>query len=354
MTKKLPRLRRLVRLDHARPDLPAQTLFHAGPPYRSAPPQAVTIAAAQAAVIGGFAENLDAGRRMLQSGALKLAPAQDHGIAVPLSMVVAPSMWCFEVGDDENLFYSPVGEGPPPALRFGSDDPECIARARDWCAEAAHIINPLLANVSDVETIMTSALQRGDDCHAITAAGNALFVESLEPLPPQIKAQLLGNAGFVLGIWMAWAGWKLRTSHATIGAIGGNGIEFGWRRANETTWRTTPAPPPNGKYFQPDRAANALGAIGDSAIVDICGFGGQSIGHAPLLLAEWSHALPRDVEERRTRIVDPATGIVDPALIRSTGISPIINLAILDKDGAASPIGRGCYIPALTLFATGE
>lgn len=354
MTKKPARLRRLVALNDARPDIPAQTLFHAGPPYRGTPPRAVVTAAAQAAVIGGLAETLDAARRKLQSGALALSAAQDHGIAVPLSMVLAPSMWCFEVGDDENLFYSPLGEGPPPALRFGSDDPGCITRARDWCAEAAHIINPQLADVADVEAVMTSALQQGDECHAITAAGNTLFVDSLGTIPPQMKAQLLGNPGFVLGIWMAWAGWKLRASRATIGAIGGNGIEFGWRRPNETTWRTTPAIAPNGKYFQPDRAANALGAIGDSVIVDICGFGGQSISHAPLLLQEWAHALPADVESRRSRIIDPATGVVDPALIRSSGISPIINLAILDKDGAASPIGRGCYIPASTLFATGE
>lgn len=354
MTKKQARLRRLVPLNVARSDLPARTLFHAGPPYRAAAPKAVATAAEQAAVIGGLAEDTSTARRMFQSGELTLAAAQDHGIAVPLAMVLAPSMWCYEVGDDEHVFYAPMSEGPPPALRFGSDDPGCITRARDWCAEAAGVINPLLANVPDIDVIMGAALQQGDECHAVTAAGNALFVDALGPMPEKLKAALLGNAGFVLGIWMAWAGWKLRACNAGIGAIGGNGLEFGWRPHNQSVWRTTPAVPPVGKYFQPDRAANALGAIGDSAIVDICGFGGQALSSAPVLLQEWAHALPSDLQARRKRIVDPDSGIVDVAAIRATGVGPIINLAILDKDGAGSPIGRGFYVAPNTLFETGE
>ena len=128
----------------------------------------------------------------------------------------------------------------------------------------------------------------------------------------------------------------------------------GWRPHNQSEWRTTPAVPPVGKYFQPDRAANALGAIGDSAIVDISGFGGQALSSAPVLLQEWAHALPSDLQARRKRIVDPNSGIVDVAAIRATGVGPIINLAILDKDGAGSPIGRGFYVAPNTLFETGE
>ena len=86
-------------------------------------------AAEQAAVIGGFAKDAPTARAMLESGSLPLKPAQDHGVAVPLAMVVAPSMWCFEVGDSDSVFHSPVSEGPPPALRFGSADPLCGVRA---------------------------------------------------------------------------------------------------------------------------------------------------------------------------------------------------------------------------------
>ncbi|WJR80380.1 DUF1116 domain-containing protein [Bradyrhizobium sp. NP1] len=354
MTDTHARLRRLVRLHDARPDLSIRTLFHAGPPYRGTPPKAVTNAAAQAAVVSGLAETAEQARRMIERSELDLLPAQDHGIAVPLGMVLSAQMWCFEVGDDTRVFHSPVGEGPPPALRFGSDDPACATRARDWCAEAAGAINPLLANGLAVEPLMSAALQQGDECHAITAAGNRLFIEQLGPLPAEIKAAISGNAGFVLGVWMAWAGWKLQTSQAMIAAIGGNGREFGWRPRDQAAWRTMPAPPPTGKYFQPDRAAHALGAVGDSAIVDICGFGGQALHCAPALMQEWADVLPSDLKQRRDRIVDSHSGIVDIARIRDSRIEPIINLAILDRDGAAAPLGRGVVIVPPTLFSTGD
>lgn len=354
MTKTDARLHRLVTLQDARPDLPPRTLFHAGPPYRGAPPEAVAIAAAQAAVIAQLAPDLAGARQMIQSGALKLAPAQDHGIVVPLSMVVASSMWCFEVGDNTARFYSPVGEGPPPALRFGSDDPVCIARARDWCAEAAHVINLRLSDVAPVEALMAEALTKGDDCHAITAAGNALLIAQLGTLPEPMKAALQSNAGFVLGVFMAWAAWKLHTSAAPIAAIGGNGLQFGWRPRDAAAWRTLDAAPPQGKYFQPDRADHALGAIGDSAVVDICGFGGQALQAAKVLREEWAHVLPPDLAARRERIIAAATGIVDPARVVATGTGPIINLAILDRHGAGAPIGRGIFIAPPALFTTGD
>lgn len=354
MNRKLTHLRRLVRVGEAKAGLPERTLFHAGPSYKGKPPRAVMAAAEQAAVIGGFAEDASTGHAMLEAGSLSLQPAQDHGIAVPLAMVVAPSMWCFEVGDDENVFYSPVAEGPPPALRFGSSDPLCIARARDWTAEAAHALNPRLANLPDIESIMRRALRDGDDCHAITRAGNELFLEFLGEMPAGVAADIRANPGFVLGVWMAWAAWKLHVSANEIASIGGNGVEFGLRRRGETHWMTAPCGPPTGPRFNPQQSAPALGAIGDSALVDICGFGGQALSHAPTLAAEWAHLLPPGAQSRASAIVHPELGTVDPDAVRATGVTPIINLAILDERGSAAPIGRGFYIVPPTLFGTGD
>jgi hypothetical protein len=349
------RLIRLVRFDQAKTSLPVHTLFHAGPPYRGAPPEAVLTAAAQAAVIGGLAPDLASARGLIAARSLQLRPAQDFGLAAPLAQVVAPSMWCFEVGDDTGLAYAPVSEGPPPALRFGSDDPGCITRARDWCAELAAAINPMLASHAlDPEKIMRDALAAGDDCHGRTVAGTNLFANCFPDLNPQLKADVLGNAGFSLSIWMAWCAWKIRSSGSPIAAIGGNGIEFGLRVRGEQTWKTVPATAPTGTLFQPERAAQALGAIGDSALVDACGFGGQALRHAPTLAEEWRAVLPADALTRPERILDPVLGIVDPALVRASNTVPIINLAILDRAGAGSPIGRGVYYPPISLFDTGD
>lgn len=354
MNRKLAHLRRLVRLCEAKANLPERTLLHAGPPYKGKPPRAVMAAAEQAVVVGGFAEDAVTARAMLEAGSLLLEPAQDHGVVVPLAMVVAPSMWCLEVGDKDDVFYSPVSEGPPPALRFGSADPLCVTRARDWTAEAAQAINPQLATLPDVESMMRQALRSGDDCHAITRAGNELFLELLNKTPAGIAADIRANPGFVLGIWMAWAAWKLQASASEIVAIGGNGIEFGLRRRGTTRWATVPCAPPTGIRFNSQQEAPALGAIGDSALVDVCGFGGQALNHAPMLAAEWAHLLPPDAQTRGCAIIHRDRGVIDLEAVRATGVMPIINLAILDERGAAAPIGRGFYIVPPTLFGTGD
>lgn len=351
---RVARLLRLVRLGEARPDLPSSTLFHAGPPFRGEPPEAVATAAAQAAVISAMASDLRSAQEQISAGRILLRPAQDYGIAVPLAQVVSPSMWCFEVGDDEYRAYAPVSEGPPPALRFGSNDPGCVDRARVWCSRVAEAINPLVTQLPEPASMMRSALEGGDDCHAVTAAGNALVVKRLSGIDPQLATDILANPGFVLGLWMAWSAWKVRVSGGAITAIGGNGNEFGWRFRNELHWRVVRAETPVGFYFQPEKTHLSLGAIGDSALIDICGFGGQAIAHAPILLKEWASALPPDVLSLRMRIVDPVSGLVDLERVRSSGTAPLIHLAILNRAGDGAPLGRGFYRPPIGLFQQGD
>lgn len=345
-----PRLVRIVQLAQARRDLPSRTLFHAGPPLRGEVPGAVLAAAAQAAVIEGWATDIDDARAQLGARRIALRPAQDLGLAAPLAMVIAPSMWCFEVGDGKSVAHAAMGEGPVPALRFGASDPACIARAREGCAAIAAAMNPLLSQLPPVEELIKAAHERGDDCHAITAAGTELIVGGLAGLDAEVAAQVRTNPGFALGVWMAWAAWKVRAVGSPIEAIGGNGLEFGLRMRGENEWRAGPATPPEGKFFNADRAAYALGAIGDSALVDICGLGGQALRFAPALVAEWSSALPGDWSTRRERVLDPRTGVVDPGLVLRNNCEPLVNLAILDKEGAAAPIGRGVYRVPLNLF----
>jgi hypothetical protein len=349
------RLTRIVRFGDARPDLPRNTLFHAGPPYAGSAPMAVQKAAQQAAIIGGLAPNAETAARMLADGTLRLAPAQDVNLVAPLAQVVSADMWCFEVSDGTHTTHAPLGEGPPPALRFGSDDPVCVSRARDWCSAVADALNPLLAaQPIDPYPLMLAALEEGDDCHARTMAGNELFLAAVPSLPEELVTAVRSNAGFVLCLWMAWCAWKLRADGGALRAIGGNGLQFGVRLQGDEDWRTVDAPPPVGIYFQPDQAPQSLGAIGDSAVVDACGFGGQALKHAPSLLEEWAAVLPNDAATRPTAILNPKTGAIDVARIVATATPPIINLAILHRDGAGAPIGRGHYCPPVTLFNRGE
>ncbi len=94
-----------------------------------------------------------------------------------------------------------------------------------------------------------------------------------------------------------------------------------------------------------------MGAIGDSAVIDFCGLGGQALAVAPALTREWSGILPADAVARRQSLIEPATGIVDAGRVERSGSSPMINLAIIDEDGVAGLMGRGFYCPPLELFA---
>lgn len=348
------RLLRLVRLQEARPDLPPATLFHAGPPYRGAPPRAVQTAAAQAAVIGDMAHNFESALQRLSDGTLSLRPAQDFGLAAPLAQVIAPAMWCFEVGDTQDKAYAPVSEGGAPALRFGASDAACVERARVWCGDVASALNSVVKDLPEPVALMREALDLGDECHAVTAAGNQLFVNALAGLDPAIAAGILANPGFVLPLWMAWSSWAVKASGHHIAAIGGNGQDFGVRLRGAERWTIAPAEVPIGHYFKPEMQHLALGAIGDSALVDICGYGGQALGHAPVLLKEWADRIPADALSRAERIVDPVLGMVDRERVIATGTVPTIHLAILNLEGAGAPIGRGYYHPPISLFQLGD
>jgi Protein of unknown function (DUF1116) len=290
----------------------------------------------------------------IADGTLALRPAQDFGLVTPLAQVIAPAMWCFEVGDGQDKAYAPVSEGGAPALRFGTDDPACVDRARGWCGDVANAINPLLGELPEPESMMRKALTLGDECHAVTAAGNRLLVDSLPGLDADTASAILANPGFVLPLWMAWSSWNVKVSGCQIAAIGGNGHEFGVRLRGTQQWQTAPADVPTGHYFKPEAQHLALGAIGDSALVDICGYGGQALSHAPTLLKEWAARLPADALERPARILDPALGMVDLARVVATGTVPTIHLAILNTEGAGAPIGRGYYRPPISLFQHGD
>jgi hypothetical protein len=333
------------------PGLPPQVLLHAGPPYRGSPPAAVLNAAVQALLYEGLATDETAARAMIASGDARLAPAQGYRVATPLAQVVSASMPLLAARQNGETFYAPVVEGPAPALRFGSTD----ARSRDalsaFGAWVMDTVAPLVrCQPVAIASVIRTALANGDECHARTGAANEALLARIDGLGPEGIARLRANPAFVLTVIMAGAGAALRSHRSGIEAIGGNGIDFGVRHRGETQWRRIAAEAPWGTRFAAQGDTAALPAIGDSPLIDFCGLGGQALDAAPLLAAEWAHLLPDDARVRRTTLLDPASGIVDPARVAQSRMSPVINLAILDSAGTAGLIGRGFYAAPASLF----
>ena len=333
------------------PGLPPQVLLHAGPPYRGSPPAAVLNAAVQAVLYEGLAADEAVARAMIASGDVRLAPAQDHGVATPLAQVVSASMPLLAVRQNGETFHAPVVEGPAPALRFGCADARCRDALSVFGAWIIDTVAPLVRRQPvDIAGVIRAALADGDECHARTGAANEALLAQIDGLGAENIGRLGTNPAFVLTLIMAGAGVALRSRRSGIAAVGGNGIEFGVRYHGETQWRQTAAEAPCGTRFPAHGDTAALPAIGDSAVIDFCGLGGQALDRAPLLAAEWAHLLPEDARVRRTALLDPASGMVDPARVVQSRIAPLVNLAILDSAGTAGLIGRGFYAAPASLF----
>jgi len=335
------------------PGIAPEVLLHAGPPYRGSAPAPVLQAAMQALLFESIAADERAAARLLGDGSIRLEPAQDHGVVTPLSQVVSASMPLIRVVHGSTVFHAAVVEGPAPALRFGSLNPACREALRDTAAWIDAVLAPRVrAHPVDIGAIVASATALGDECHARTVAAFEALLAQLD-LPGADAARLRANPAFVLPVLMAASAAALHQGAGAILAIGGNGVDYGVRRRDAAQWEQVPAQAPLGPRLPGHENTAALAAIGDSAVIDFCGLGGQAFDAAPELLAEWQAVLPTDAPSRRALLVDPASGVVDPQRIAHNALAPLINLAILDRSGTAGLIGRGVYAVPVRLFAAG-
>jgi hypothetical protein len=198
--------------------------------------------------------------------------------------------------------------------------------------------------------VIEHALAAGDECHGRTAAANERLLAVLDGLSAGDAALIAANPNFVLPVLMAAACGLLGRQPSGVAAVGGNGEAFGFRLHGAAAWTVVPAQPPVGGRLPGREHAAALGAIGDSAVLDFCGLGGQAMHLAPSLSSEWASLLVDDPVARRSAVIDPQSGLVDVARVVAGGPVPQVNLAILDRTGRSGLLGRGFYLPPSALF----
>jgi hypothetical protein len=257
-------------------------LLHAGPPLRGETPIPLLNAAIHAILFEQLAESPEQARVMLSREEVQLRPAQDHGVVTPLAQVVSASMPMMVVEQRDRVCFAPVLEGPAPALRFGSAAPECLRRLVEATAWLETAVAPAVRRQPvPIDDLVRAAVTGGDECHARTAVANEALISRLGCLDGEITAGLRANPAFVLTVLMAAAGAALKAQRAAVEAIGGNGIDFGIRLAGCDTWRQLPAEAPRGSRLPGREATVPLAAIGDSAVIDFCGLGGQALSAAP-------------------------------------------------------------------------
>lgn len=353
-------------------DIGQNLLLHAGPAFSS--PSRITDvilnSACAALIYEGLADDFTEARHHVRSGQVILAPAQDYGVVVPLAGVVSASMWLHTIVDaagSDVRAYSPLNGGNGPAMRLGQFSADVVSHFHWLNEELVDVIETVCSERVDLISIASQALVNGDDCHGRTSAATALLLAQWCPKIknyPTAYEFLDQSPMFFLNIWMAAckcmlaAGSGIRQS-SLVTTAGANGREFGLQIAGiPGKWFTGPATVPWGDIgkFPSDRA---LEAIGDSAIVDMAGFGAMALSLAPDQLKTLGTFVPVDALELPQLLLSEIHGGFNSLDFR-VGLcartvatcrrTPIVGLGILDRKGVAGRIGGGVFRYPLHIF----
>ena len=354
-----------------------QVILHAGPPLSpNRMAKAVSNSVVMAMLFEGWAADVQQAQEMLRSGEVALRPAQDFGVVVPLASVLSPSMSVHVVTDRNNSdirAFSTINGGMQHALRLGLSNDQVLQHLRWLNGPFSETLRKSIP-VDGVPLIPLAdhGLNQGDDCHGRTIAATAKLLD-------EIKVGLSSYAGgesaiqyinesppFFLNLWMAstkcmMSAAKDVAASSVITAIGGNGIDFGLQLSGLTgRWFTVPAAPPAAIYADGFSEQDALGAIGDSAVVDALGLGAMVVNLAPEQQKGLGPVLPDDARDLPQRLLGrrheafEQSGILFglPARrIIQLQTSLIISLGVIDVDGENGRVGGGIYRPPLAVFS---
>lgn len=343
--------------------LPSQgrLVLHAGPPFRDA--QELPAAIRNSVLIGilyeGWAASKQEAQALLDAGGVQLAPAQDYGVVVPLAGVVTPSMYLIEVSDSnrlDNKKYSVLNEGMQWCTRLGIFADEMVPHLR-WLHQdlgarlAAQFQGPV-----DLAPIVQASLLNGDDGHARTMHGSRQLADIIVSWGINDEASqsfLYGAMAWALNYWMAASALILANQTPADGVdaivkVGGNGLRFGLQLASSTTWLVADAPVIAGNKEPGNEQAKALGALGDSAVVDFVGLGGQCLDLAGISARNLQAFLPSDYLTRQSRFLKTRlpflagrNGISDFAQVIASNTGPLVLLGMIDGAGERGRVGGG-------------
>jgi hypothetical protein len=352
--------------------LQGRWLLHAGPPLGdpARPPTVLHNAIVATCLQEGWAAGPAQASALLRDGRLTLEPAQDHGCVTPLAAVIGPGTPLLRIADaaGEAVRYAPVSAVRGADTRMGALDPALAARLLHRDAVIAPALQRAIAKAGppDLWPLATLGLVAGDDLHSrTTGATEALAAWCRQAGEGGLAEAIAATPLFFLTIWMGASALVLGSAEAAdlptlVTRAGGNAERFGIALAGRPgCWVTCDAVPPHGplRADVPPGVAVA-GAIGDSAVIDLLGFGGQRLVHAPEPLGVFRDHLPGEHAGLSALLgVAPQPLLpdawplgIDAARVRAHRASPLVMLAMLARDGVAGFVGRGIYRPPVQLF----
>lgn len=311
-------------------------ILHAGPPFESAEeiPAPVRYSLEAACLFEGWATDWDGASRLIDDGSVRLEPAQTHAVMVPLCGVASPSMAAVRVTAPgaPGPFFSVLNEGQAHATRFGMRDPDLVQHLHWLNGSFAKDLSRALRQPLLLFPLLGRSLDVGDDGHSQTATGTSIVVGLLAgtELSKESTTFLRESPAFALNLWMAAVACALAVAVEPTSLVvraGGNGVRFGVQTAlAPDLWLTCPAPIPE----RPGDGArgDVLPAVGDSALLDLFGLGGQLDETAAPLLAS------------STSLGDRRVGL-SAAVLADSDYRPRVRLGMIDRAGLRGRLAGG-------------
>lgn len=369
------------------PGMTKKKILHAGPPIKwekmSGPLKGAVIGAL---IYEGLAVDEKEATELAVSGEISYDPCHHHNTVGPMAGVVSASMpvWILQNKTYGNHSYCTLNEGLGKVLRYGAYSDEVIKRLK-WME---NLLAPLLKQALklhgpiDLKTMITQALQMGDEGHNRNRAGTSLLIRELAPYIIQTKFSeeekikvlkfIDSNDHFFLNLTMPACKCTLDAAKniefsTIVNVMARNGTEFGIRISGlGDRWFTGPAGMVDGLLFPGYTAEDANPDIGDSVIAETAGIGGFAMAAAPAIVqfvgGSAKDAINFTLKMYEITVVEndvfkiPAldfrgtpTGI-DIRKVVETGILPSINTGIAHKDPGVGQVGAGLVKPPMNCF----
>ena len=369
------------------PGMTKKTILHAGPPIKwekmSGPLKGAVIGAL---IYEGLVVDEKEATKLAASGKISYAPCHHHNTVGPMAGVVSPSMpvWILQNKTYGNYSYCTLNEGLGKVLRYGAYSDEVIKRLK-WME---NLLAPLLKQALkvhgpiDLKTIITQALQMGDEGHNRNRAGTSLLIRELAPYIIQTKFSekekievlkfIDSNDHFFLNLTMPACKCTLDAAKGVefstiVTTMARNGTEFGIMVSGlGGRWFTGPAGIVDGLLFPGYTPEDANPDIGDSVIAETAGIGGFAMAAAPAIV-QFVGGTAKDAVNFTLKMYEitaaenniykiPAldfrgtpTGI-DIRKVVETGILPSINTGIAHKNPGIGQVGAGLVKPPMNCF----
>jgi len=342
-------------------------------------------------VIGGLIYEGEAGNQaeaeeLAASGEIEFEPCHHHNTVGPMAGIVTWSMpvWIIENKRFKNKAYCTLNEGLGKVLRYGAFSEEVISRLNWMADELAPILKKTFAQYGelDMKSLISQAIQMGDEGHNRNRAGTSLFIREIAPHLVELNEDrqklrkvlefLNSNDHFFLNLTMPSCKCTMDPAaniegSSVIVAMARNGTEFGIRVSGlGDQWFTGPAGVIDGLYLPGFKGDDASPDIGDSVITETAGIGGFTMAGAPAIVkfvggsARDAVAFTQQMYEITLTENDTyqipnldfrgTPTAIDLIKVVETNILPVINTGIAHREPGVGMIGAGLVKPPENCF----